>query len=65
MNLGTRHLHAGAAAELTAAILFGLSTPLSKVLLGGLGPWMLAALPYLGSEAALAVDPQPTQPRNP
>jgi drug/metabolite transporter (DMT)-like permease len=64
MNLGTRH-HAGAAAALTAAILFGLSTPLSKVLLGGLSPWMLAALLYLGSGAALAVDPQPTQPRNP
>jgi drug/metabolite transporter (DMT)-like permease len=55
MNLGTRHLHAGAAAALTAAILFGLSTPLAKVLLGGLSPWMLAGLLYLGSGTALAV----------
>ena len=54
MKVGRRQLHPGVVAALAAAILFGLSTPLAKVLLGGLSPWMLAGLLYLGSGVALA-----------
>ena len=54
MNLGRRRLQPGVGAALAAAILFGLSTPLAKVLLGGLSPWMLAGLLYLGSGVVLA-----------
>jgi len=39
---------------ITAAILFGASTPLSKALLGQSAPWMLAGLLYLGSGLGLA-----------
>lgn len=54
MNISLRRLHPGISAALAASILFGLSTPLAKVLLGGLSPWMLAGLLYLGSGVALA-----------
>ena len=54
MNLGRLRLQPGVGAALAAAILFGLSTPLAKVLLGGLSPWMLAGLLYLGSGVVLA-----------
>lgn len=47
-------VHPGIWAALTAAVLFGVSTPLAKVLLGGLSPWMLAGLLYVGSGLALA-----------
>jgi drug/metabolite transporter (DMT)-like permease len=47
-------VHPGIGAALVAAVLFGVSTPLAKVLLGGLSPWMLAGLLYLGSGVALA-----------
>lgn len=40
---------------ITAAILFGASTPLSKSLLGQTTPWMLAGLLYLGSGLGLFV----------
>ena len=46
---------AGIAAALLAAGLFGLGTPLAKVLLDRVDPWMLAALLYLGSGAGLAL----------
>lgn len=39
----------GPSLALLSAALFGLSTPLAKVLLGTIDPWMLAALLYLGS----------------
>ncbi len=42
-------LNAGVADALGAALRFGAGTPLAKLLLGGVGPWMLAALFYLGS----------------
>jgi drug/metabolite transporter (DMT)-like permease len=45
----------GVAAALTAAGLFGAGTPLAKWLLGGVGPWMLAALLYLGSGIGLTL----------
>ena len=46
---------AAAGPALLAAALFGASTPLAKALLEGLGPWMLAALLYLGSGLGLAL----------
>jgi drug/metabolite transporter (DMT)-like permease len=42
-------------AALSAALLFGAGTPLAKALLGGTGPWLLAALLYLGSGVGLAL----------
>ncbi len=46
----------GAPFALVSAILFGASTPLSKLLLGnGLSPWLLAGLLYLGSGVGLSV----------
>ena len=46
-------LHGGVIAALTAAFLFGASTPLAKMLLAHTGPWLLAALLYLGSGLGL------------
>jgi drug/metabolite transporter (DMT)-like permease len=43
----------GAASGLGAAVLFGLSTPIAKLLLPGSGPFMLAGLLYLGSGLGL------------
>lgn len=39
---------------LAAAALFGLSTPLAKLLLGDVSPWLLAGLLYLGSGLGLS-----------
>jgi len=39
---------------LAAAALFGVSTPLAKLLIGTVDPWLLAALFYLGSGIGLA-----------
>jgi drug/metabolite transporter (DMT)-like permease len=44
----------GAAYGLASAMLFGVSTPLSKLLLGAVDPWLLAALLYLGSGIGLS-----------
>ena len=44
----------GILAALCAALLFGASTPLAKLLLGEASPWLLAGLLYLGSGAGLA-----------
>lgn len=43
----------GAVAGITAAVLFGASTPLAKQLLGDVPPQLLAGLLYLGAAAAL------------
>jgi hypothetical protein len=43
------------AAALGAALLFGASTPLAKMLLGETSPWLLAGLLYLGSGIGLAL----------
>jgi drug/metabolite transporter (DMT)-like permease len=40
---------------LASAALFGLSAPLAKILLGGVSPWLLAGLLYLGSGLGLAL----------
>jgi drug/metabolite transporter (DMT)-like permease len=46
----------GAPIALASAALFGVSTPLAKLLLGGgMNPWLLAGLLYLGAGIGLAV----------
>jgi drug/metabolite transporter (DMT)-like permease len=45
----------GAGLALLSALLFGTSTPLAKVLLRNIDPWMLAGLLYLGSGLGLIV----------
>jgi len=45
----------GAAFALASAILFGLSTPLAKALVGRVDPWLLAAILYLGSGTGLTI----------
>lgn len=46
-------LRSGVFATLAAAVLFGGSTPLAKMLLAQTSPWLLAALLYLGSGIGL------------
>ncbi len=46
-------LDPGIAAALAAAALFGAGAPLAKQLLSGTGPWLLAAILYLGSGLGL------------
>ncbi len=43
----------GIATALLSAAFFGASTPIAKILLGAIDPWMLAGLLYLGSGAGL------------
>lgn len=45
----------GVQAGLAAAMLFGAGTPLAKLLLGEVSPWMLAGLLYLGSGLGLGI----------
>ncbi|WP_295458484.1 DMT family transporter [uncultured Thiodictyon sp.] len=45
----------GVLAALGAALLFGGSTPLAKLLLVSINPWLLAGLLYLGSGVGLSV----------
>jgi drug/metabolite transporter (DMT)-like permease len=49
------HRHRGALLAIGAAVLFGASTPIAKVLLGFTDRLLLAGLLYLGSGAGLAV----------
>lgn len=44
----------GVVFALVSAALFGTSTPLAKLLLGAIDPWMMAGLLYLGAGAGLA-----------
>lgn len=46
-------LSSGAGLALLSALLFGASTPLAKMLLRDIDPWMLAGLLYLGSGLGL------------
>ena len=46
-------MNPGITATLVAAILFGAGTPLAKLLLGQISPWLLAALLYPGSGLGL------------
>ena len=45
----------GAALGIASAVLFGASTPLAKLLLGDVDPWLLAGLLYLGSGIGLGI----------
>lgn len=45
--------HTGIVPALAAALLFGASTPLAKLLLGTVDPWILAGLLYLGAGLGL------------
>jgi len=45
----------GVLAALGAALLFGASTPVAKLLLGATSPWLLAGLLYLGSGLGLLI----------
>ncbi len=51
----SRHLHPGVANAIAAAVLFGASVPLAKILAGAIAPLLLAGLLYLGSGAGLLV----------
>ena len=44
----------GIAAALLAAVTFGLTVPVAKAWFGGINPWLLAGLLYLGSGLGLA-----------
>lgn len=48
-------LRNGVAAALGAAVLFGAGTPLAKLLLSSVSPWLLAGLLYLGSGLGLTL----------
>lgn len=48
-------LSSGVKAALLAALLFGAATPLAKLILAHVSPWMLAGLFYLGSGIGLAL----------
>jgi drug/metabolite transporter (DMT)-like permease len=45
----------GILAALGAALLFGSGTPLAKLLLADVSPWLMAALLYLGSGIGLTL----------
>ena len=45
----------GVLAALAAAVLFGISTPLAKLLVGQMDAWLLAGLLYLGSGVGMTV----------
>lgn len=47
-------MRTGILLALLSAVLFGASTPLAKMMLGGVGPWMMAGLLYLGAGLGLA-----------
>jgi len=55
MNVRSRFFNSGVAAALGAALLFGAGTPLAKMLLHDVGPWLLAGLFYLGSGIGLTL----------
>lgn len=51
----THSQYSGVVAAIAAAVLFGASTPLAKLLLADASPWLLAALLYLGGGIALTI----------
>lgn len=54
-GLGFKKIDRGVLLALVAAALFGVSTPVAKVLLDSVDPWMLAGLLYLGSGIGLGI----------
>lgn len=55
MNWNERVCQPGVSAALVAALLFGAGTPLAKLLLDSVSPWLLAGLLYLGSGIGLTL----------
>lgn len=55
MKLKEKIRHPGITAALGAALLFGAGTPLAKLLLDDISPWLLAGLLYLGSGGGLTL----------
>jgi len=55
MNVRASHLWPGVPLALLSAALFGVSTPVAKLLLADVDPWMMAALLYLGAGVGLLV----------
>lgn len=55
MGLRSGLANRGVQAALVAAILFGAGTPLAKLLLGQVSPWLLAGLLYCGSGLGLGL----------
>jgi len=55
MTVRLHLFNTGVTAALGAAFLFGTSTPLAKMLLHDVGPWLLAGLFYLGSGTGLTL----------
>lgn len=53
--MSSHSLSTGVKAALAAALLFGAATPLAKLMLLNVSPWMLAGLFYLGSGIGLAL----------
>ena len=51
------NIRRGGLLAIAAALLFGLSTPASKAIVGNVAPLLLAGLLYLGSGLGLAVAP--------
>ncbi|MES2435907.1 MAG: DMT family transporter [Pseudomonadota bacterium] len=49
------HLWPGVPLALGAAVLFGASAPVSKLLIGAVDPWLLAGILYLGAGLGLAL----------
>lgn len=47
--------HVGVQAALVSALLFGAGTPVAKMLLGDVSPWLLAGLLYVGSGVGLGI----------
>lgn len=48
-------MNIGVLSALVSALLFGVSTPLAKLLVGEISPWLLAGLLYLGSGVGLSL----------
>ena len=55
MNWKDGITHTGISAAFGAALLFGAGTPLAKLLLTTVNPWLLAGLLYLGSGVGLMI----------
>jgi drug/metabolite transporter (DMT)-like permease len=55
MSMKEGFLQTGVTAALGAAVLFGAGTPLAKLLLDSVSPWLLAGLLYLGSGIGLTL----------
>lgn len=55
MNWKTGLRQKGVLAALSAALLFGIGTPIAKLMLEAIGPWVMAGLLYLGSGLGLTL----------